>query len=93
MVGDDDNDDDIDDPAPMNRNKKMKNKNTKKKRIYLEPTRMLRWLEDHSKNSKSSISGRGNQAYVLATGPIYYQWVRDNYAMQVWQTYLKLGTE
>ena len=30
---------------------------------------------------------------MLATGPIYDQWVRDNYEMQVWQTYLKMGTE
>ena len=68
-------------------------KNKKKKRIYLGPARMLRWLEDHSKSSKSAISGRSNQAYVLATGPIYDHWVRDNYEMQVWQTYLKMGTE
>ena len=78
----------------MDRSKKTKKKKKKKKeRIYLEPTRMLRWLEDHSKSSKSAISGRGNQAYVLATGPIYDEWVRDNYEMQVWQTYLKMGTE
>ena len=94
IVDDDDvNDDDMYDPVPMNRSKKTKKKNKKKERIYLEPIRMLRWLEDHSKSSKSSISGRGNQAYVLATGPIYDEWVRDNYEMQVWQTYLKMGTE
>ena len=81
---DDNNDDNIDDkPVSMSRNKKAKNKNKKKKRIYLESTRMLRWLEDNFKSSKSAISGRGNQAYVLATGPIYDQRVRDNYEMQV----------
>ena len=93
---DDDNNDEADNPVSTNRNKKMKiknNKASKKKRIYLEPTRMLRWFEDNSKGSKNAISGRGNQAYVLATGPIYDQWVRDNYEMQVWQAYLKMGTE
>ena len=54
---------------------------------------MLRWLGDNSRSSKSAISSRGNQAYVLATGPIYDQWVRDNYEMQVWQAYLKMGIE
>ena len=82
----DDNNDEADDLVAMNRSKKMKiknNKTSKKKRIYLEPTRMLRWLEDNSRSSKSAISGRGNQAYVLATGPIYDRWVRDNYEIQV----------
>ena len=54
---------------------------------------MLRWLEDNSRSSKSAIGGRGNQAYVLAAGPIYDQWVRDNYEIQVWQAYLKMGIE
>ena len=54
---------------------------------------MLRWLEDNSKSSKSATSGRGNQACVIATAPIYDQWVRDNYEMQVWQAYLKMGAE
>ena len=30
---------------------------------------------------------------MLATGPIYDQWIRDNYEMQVWQAYFKMGTE
>ena len=30
---------------------------------------------------------------MLATGPIYDQWVHDNYEMQVWQTYLKMSAE
>ena len=95
MVNGDSNDE-ADDPVYMNRNKKMKiknNKTSKKKRIYLEPTGMLRWLEDNSRRSKSAGSGRGNRAYVLATGSIYDRWVRNNYEIQVWQAYLKMGIE
>ncbi|CAF4388936.1 unnamed protein product [Rotaria magnacalcarata] len=36
---------------------------------------MLRWFEDNSKNSKNSVSGRGNQVYTLAIAPIYDEWV------------------
>ncbi|CAF1529710.1 unnamed protein product, partial [Rotaria sordida] len=36
---------------------------------------------------------RGNQAFLLAAAPIYDKWVRNNYELQVWQTYLKMGTE
>ncbi|CAF3329392.1 unnamed protein product [Rotaria socialis] len=54
---------------------------------------MLRWFEDNSKSSKNSISGRGNQAYLLATAPIYDEWIRNNYELQVWQTYSKIATE
>ncbi|CAF5216877.1 unnamed protein product, partial [Rotaria magnacalcarata] len=43
--------------------------------------------------SKKAISGRGNQAYALASAPIYDEWVRNNYEVQVWQSYLKLATE
>ena len=39
------------------------------------------------------VSGRGNQAYTLATTSTYDEWVRNYYELQVWQTYLKLGTE
>ncbi|CAF3636257.1 unnamed protein product [Rotaria socialis] len=88
-------------PMPFNRNmKNMKNnnnnkkdKNTKKTRLYLEPNRILTWLEKHSPMSKKAISGRGNQAYALASAPIYDEWVRNNYEVQVWQSYLKLATE
>ena len=73
-----------DEPEPL------PNNNKKKIRIYLQPNRILRWFED---TSKSSISGRGNQAYVLASTAIYDQWVRNNYELQVWQAYLKMGTE
>ncbi|CAF4781892.1 unnamed protein product, partial [Rotaria magnacalcarata] len=63
-------------------NKKTKTK--KKIHLYLEPTRMLRWFEDNSKNSKNAASGRGNQPYLLTTAPIYDEWIRNNYELQVW---------
>ncbi|CAF1300501.1 unnamed protein product [Rotaria magnacalcarata] len=72
-------------------NKKTKTK--KKIHLYLEPTRMLRWFEDNSKNSKNAASGRGNQPYLLTTAPIYDEWIRNNYELQVWQAYSKMGTE
>ncbi|CAF1657259.1 unnamed protein product [Rotaria magnacalcarata] len=98
LAEENDNDDDpveIDAPIVTTNQNNKKNKITKKNktRLYLEPTRMLRWFEDNSKNSKNSASGRGNQAYILATAPIYDEWVRNNYELQVWQTYLKMGTE
>ncbi|CAF4122854.1 unnamed protein product, partial [Rotaria magnacalcarata] len=93
----DDNDNDvveIDAPIITTNQNNKKNKTTKKKtHLYLEPTRMLRWFEDNSKNSKNSASGRGNQAYLLATAPIYDEWIRNNYELQVWQTYSKMATE
>ncbi|CAF4430201.1 unnamed protein product [Rotaria socialis] len=73
-------------------NKKTKTTN-KKTHLYLEPTRMLRWFEDNSKSSKNSASGLGNQAYLLATAPIYDEWIRNSYELQVWQTYSKMATE
>ncbi|CAF5101906.1 unnamed protein product, partial [Rotaria sp. Silwood1] len=67
-----------DDSMPLNTNKKLRNvKNSKKTRRYLEPIRILKWLEDHSRTSASS----------------YDDWVRNNYELQVWQAYLKMGTE
>ncbi|CAF3781087.1 unnamed protein product [Rotaria sp. Silwood1] len=83
-----------DDSMPLNTNKKLRNvKNSKKTRRYLEPTRILKWLEDHSRSSKNAISSRGNQAYVLASASSYDHWIRNNYELQVWQAYLKMGTE
>ncbi|CAF1548440.1 unnamed protein product, partial [Adineta ricciae] len=72
----------------MDTNKRIDKK--KRIRLYFQTNRILKWFED---NSKSSISGRGNQAYVLATTPIYDEWVRNNYELQVWQAYLKMGNE
>ena len=79
----------IDDVA---KNNKPKGENIKKKkqRLYLEPNRIMRYMQD---NSSTIVSGRGNQAYTLATTSIYDEWVRNNYELQVWQTYLKMGTE
>jgi hypothetical protein len=71
--------------------KKRKNKTWKQQsRVYLDTNRILRYLQD---NAPATISGRGNQAYALAATPIYDEWVRCNYDLQVWQTYLKIGTE
>ncbi|CAF5013744.1 unnamed protein product, partial [Rotaria sp. Silwood1] len=70
------------------------NKKSKKTQLYLEPNRMLKWFEDKfTKGTKNPLSSRGNQAYLLASAPIYDKWVRDNYELQIWQTYLKMGTE
>ena len=38
-------------------------------------------------------NSRGNQAYILASAPLYDRWVRDNYDLQLWQTYLRMGTD
>ncbi|CAF5100677.1 unnamed protein product, partial [Rotaria sp. Silwood1] len=50
----------------------------------------MRYMQD---NSSVIVDGRGNQAYVLATAPIYAEWVRNNYELQVWQRYFKMGTQ
>jgi hypothetical protein len=47
-------------------------------------------MQDHASNI---IGARGNQAYVLASTPVYDEWVRNNYDLQIWQTYLKMGTQ
>ncbi|CAF5185148.1 unnamed protein product, partial [Rotaria sp. Silwood1] len=39
----------------------------------------MRYMQD---NSSVIVDGRGNQAYVLATAPIYDEWVRNNYELQ-----------
>ncbi|CAF4104836.1 unnamed protein product, partial [Rotaria sordida] len=92
-----DNNNDLVEIEINNNKNKIKNKNrnkTKKKiRIYLQPNRILKWFEESSKQSKNAISGRGNQAYTLATTSIYDEWIRNNYELQVWQEYFKLGTE
>ncbi|CAF4184703.1 unnamed protein product, partial [Rotaria magnacalcarata] len=94
LAEDNDNDDEYpveieenNEPMFTNRNRRDKRKKneklSKKTRLYLEPNRMLRWFEDNSKNSKNSVSGRGNQVYTLAIAPIYDEWVRNNYELQV----------
>ena len=67
------------------------NKTSKQKtRLYLQQNRMFAWFQT---NAANVISGRGNQAYVLAAAHIYDIWIRSNYELQVWQAYLKMGTE
>ncbi|CAF5074226.1 unnamed protein product, partial [Rotaria sp. Silwood1] len=57
-----------------------KNNNTKlKRRIYLESNRIIRYMQD---NSSVIAGGHGNQAYILATAPIYDEWIRNNYELQ-----------
>jgi hypothetical protein len=53
-------------------NNKMKketkpNKNKKKQRVYLEPDRILRYMQD---NASTIVGARGNQAYILAATSI-----------------------
>jgi hypothetical protein len=47
-------------------------------------------MRDHAPNA---VGGRSNQAYVLATTSIYDEWIRNNYDLQVWQIYFKIGKE
>ncbi|CAF1341555.1 unnamed protein product [Rotaria sp. Silwood1] len=68
-----------------------KNNNTKlKRRIYLESNRIIRYMQD---NSSVIVGGHGNQAYILAKAPIYDEWIRNSYELQVWQTYFKMDTQ
>lgn len=80
----------IDNPDNGNYQTNLKQKKQKKQRVYSEHNRLMSYLQ---KNSSSTINSRGNQAYVLATAPIYDEWVRSNYELQVWQFYLKMGIE
>jgi hypothetical protein len=91
----DDNEDDDDGVNIIINGEQIKNKNGKQKqkqkpRAYLEPVRIMRFMQDHA---LQAVGGRANQAYILATTPIYDTWVRNNYDLQVWQIYLKFGTE
>ncbi|CAF4238082.1 unnamed protein product [Rotaria magnacalcarata] len=52
------------------------NRNNRKKRSYLEPNRIMRYMQD----SVSPIfSSRGNQAYILASTTIHDDCIRNNY--------------
>ncbi|CAF3911202.1 unnamed protein product [Rotaria sp. Silwood1] len=77
------------DNEPINTKEKYK----KKTRRYLLPDQMLKWFDSFSRTTKPIVSQRANQAYLLATASIYDAWVRDNYELQLWQAYLKMGTE
>ncbi|CAF1510814.1 unnamed protein product [Rotaria magnacalcarata] len=76
----------------MNKQETKQNRNSKKKkqRLYLEPNQIMLYMQA---NAATIINSRGNQAYILATSTIYDEWVRNNYDLQVWQNYLKLGTD
>ncbi|CAF3800882.1 unnamed protein product [Rotaria sp. Silwood1] len=56
----------------INRINDKNNNNKIKRRIYLEPNRIMRYMQD---NSSVIVGGRGNQAYVLATASMYDEWV------------------
>ncbi|CAF4609721.1 unnamed protein product, partial [Rotaria sp. Silwood2] len=70
-----------DELMPLNINMNSKRvKSFKKTRRYLEPTHILKWLEDHSRNSKNAISGRGNQAFwqaYLKMGTEQKHWAKE----------------
>ncbi|CAF4203904.1 unnamed protein product, partial [Rotaria sordida] len=82
-----------------------KNQKKKKNRAYLAYDRILAWIEnDTSATSNIATSGThtsatniiatsGNHAFLMASIPIYDEWIRANYDIQVWQNYLKMGTE
>jgi len=77
-----------------NNNKKKNKKNVKKSkpRAYLDLNRILAYLKNDASVTEI-MKGRGSQAYVLAATSIYDTWVRNNYELQVWEKYLKIGTE
>ncbi|CAF4649402.1 unnamed protein product [Rotaria sp. Silwood2] len=78
-----------------NNKKNMKNLKDKKKNkiyAYLQNNKVLAWFKNDEVLGEI-IKARGNQAYVLATTSFYDEWVRQNYQLQGWQQYLKLGTE
>jgi hypothetical protein len=75
----------------LNNKKNKKNDKYKKKTwLYLQPTRIIKWFEE---NSKNSMSGRCNKGYILDTTSIYDEWVPTSYELQVWQVYLKMDNE
>ncbi|CAF4191063.1 unnamed protein product [Rotaria sordida] len=78
-------------PLPVIRNNK-KNKKNKNYRAYFAYNRIVTWLQNDS-ISKEIIETSGNHAYLMASIPIYDEWIRANYDLQVWQNYLKMGTE
>ncbi|CAF4154274.1 unnamed protein product [Rotaria sp. Silwood2] len=89
-VGPDDTEEQQSDPNANNSRMNVKSSKKQKLRLYLEHNRIMSYLQ---KNCSTSINSRGNQAYVLAATPIYDEWVRNNYELQVWQAYLKMGME
>ncbi|CAF4310927.1 unnamed protein product, partial [Rotaria magnacalcarata] len=85
------NDANKNDANKNDQNNKKNDKNNKlRRRIYLETNRIMRYMQD---NATVIAGGRGNQAYILAAAPIYDEWIRNNYELQVWQTYLRMGIQ
>ncbi|CAF1199801.1 unnamed protein product [Rotaria sordida] len=82
---------DENEPLPVIRNNK-KNKKNKNYRAYFAYNRITTWLQNES-ISKETVETSGNHAYLMASIPIYDEWIRANYDLQVWQNYLKMGTE
>ncbi|CAF4078963.1 unnamed protein product [Rotaria sordida] len=79
----------VDENEPVlatNRNKKKKN------RAYLAYDRIMTWIQNDT-SLIDIIDASGNHAYLMASIPIYDEWIRANYDIQVWQNYLKMGTE
>ncbi|CAF1497080.1 unnamed protein product [Rotaria sordida] len=79
----------VDENEPVlatNRNKKKKN------RAYLAYDRIMTWIQNDT-SLIDIIDASGNHAYLMASIPIYDEWIRANYHIQVWQNYLKMGTE
>ncbi|CAM2723266.1 unnamed protein product [Rotaria socialis] len=50
----------------------------------------MHYMQD---NATVIAGGRGNHAYILAAAPIYDEWIRNNYELRVWQTYLQIGIQ
>ncbi|CAF1468979.1 unnamed protein product, partial [Didymodactylos carnosus] len=86
--------DNVNDNAPLANNNKKKtivqNKKKKKQRVYLEPHRIMRYMQD---NFSAIIGARGNQAYILAATPVHDEWISNNCDLQAWRNYFKMGTE
>ncbi|CAF3183115.1 unnamed protein product, partial [Rotaria sp. Silwood2] len=104
LLAENNNNDDIDivsnvddsEPLPfVNNSKKNQNdkKNKKKNRTYLAYNRIMTWVQNETSSSTEILETSGNQAYLMASIPVYDEWIRANYDLQVWQTYLKMGTE
>ncbi|CAF4928679.1 unnamed protein product, partial [Rotaria sp. Silwood2] len=55
-----------------NDNKKNDNFKKIKQKLYLEPNRIMRYMQD---NVAVIMGSRGNQAYVLAATPLYDEWI------------------
>ncbi|CAF1345140.1 unnamed protein product [Rotaria sordida] len=86
---------DVDENEPvLATNISKKNQKKKKNRSYLIYDRILTWIENNTSTATNNIIGKsGNHAYLMASIPIYDEWIRTNYDIQVWENYLKMGTE